>query len=366
MYDALKKDPRCKVTVVYARFTNTYDRGSENELPQYQRAYCSDIKTINNYNPLKNPPDVAIFVKPYDEFIPLQTRFRYIEHITKYTVYIPYGMEFNTDIIKYAFNGYLHAKVWRHIGYGPLVKDYGKYYGFCNGKNIVSWGHPKGDYVCEKIDLPADWIEKISGRKVILWTPHHTIDENDPHHLGTWKKWNKVIFELFSEKKELVLLIRPHPLLFTALKVNNELTEEQIEGLKKQIEKSDNIILDEYQDYRFAIGISDALITDGTTFSLEYLYTNKPEAVTFTNKDSFYNHDEFEKSVCMIGERQDLISFINAIQNGEDPNRDNRVEFSTKYLVKPVEGTIGANIVNHLIGDMLNDLMDPYQDYHIE
>ncbi len=131
VYDALISRNDCTVSVVYVHFS--HNSNLENDEIKRYRKLCPDVITIERYNIQKESPDIAIFVKPYDEYIQKKAQFRYVEKLVDYTVYIPYGMEFNVNLIKYSFNSYLHARVWRHIGHGPLVKEYGSKYGFCDG-----------------------------------------------------------------------------------------------------------------------------------------------------------------------------------------------------------------------------------------
>lgn len=261
-------------------------------------------------------------------------------------------MEFNINLIKYGFNSYLHAKVWRHIGYSDLVKEYGSKYGFCDGNNIVGWGHPKGDYVLEKVEIPPEWISKTKQRKVVLWTPHHTIDSSDPEHVGTWNQWSSLILKYFESDQDVVLILRPHPFLFSRLISNKLATYKEIEDFKEELKKRDNVILDETTDYRISFQISDAIITDGSTFSLEYMYMNKPEAITTDNPQVFYKTEELQKSAYFLNSENDLIKFINDTKNGKDEYSDSRKEFINKYLISPKTKTIGLNIIERIVDEI--------------
>lgn len=357
VYKALERDDRCEVTVVYVNFVNVYDNSSSEEFEIYRKSYCPTIVSLSKYDLQKASPDVAIFVKPYDEMVPEEARFRYVEHCVDYTIYVPYGMEFNTGLIKYAFNGYLHAKVWRHIGYGPVVLEYGAYYGYRNGSNIVDWGHPKGDYSTTLVDIPKQWLEKIRDRKVILWTPHHSIDTKDPNHVGTWIQWSEQIIDLFKKNKSIVLLFRPHPLLFKSLLTNEVLNESSLDELIDFFNTQDNMILDDGPDYRPAFQISNALITDGTTFSVEYLYTRKPEAVTIVDKNKFYKSKEFCEAVQIIDSQKDLVQFVKEVEQDLDLHKRSRNAFMQRYFTIPNGVTIGQNIVNHTLEDMNQEIV---------
>ena len=66
--------------------------------------------------------------------------------------------------------------------------------------------------------------------------------------------------------------------MFGALINQNYMTEEEKNRFIKDLDREDNVIYDNTSDYRIAFYTSDALITDGTSFSFEYRSTGNDYA----------------------------------------------------------------------------------------
>ena len=318
------------------------------------RAMGLPVLRYNEYDLPGDSPDVVFMIKPYGN-TPEQYQFRELELVVPRTVFSPYGMEITVDLIKYGYQHYLHYKAWRHCAYGQIVKEYGTKYGYRNGENIAVWGHPKADLYrnldASRGSIPEAWKSFIDGRKVILWTPHHLIDANS-NGTGTWLIWGEKLLKLAFDNQDLVFIFRPHPLLFGALINSGAMSKDKYNEIRRKIDASPNILWDDTTDYRNAIYASDAIITDGTTFSIEYLYTKKPILLTPRNMEGFYH---YEKMLCSyyIGKTfEDIASYIDMIRKGEDPLREQRLHFYEETLFLPNDGTVGDNIIDNVNKDL--------------
>lgn len=350
VYTAMASDERFEVKLVYVPFfhvNKTEGNGIqlylEDNLPVVPHTEC-DLSREN--------PDVVIFAKPYNS-IPPQFYIREVEKIVERTVYIPYGMEINYDLIYYGFQNYLHYRVWRHVGYGPLVKKVGAQYGFRNGENIAVWGHPKADQhgPDRTYSIPEEWQKKIRGRRVLLWCPHHTIVPG-PECVSTWLDFSGTVFAQAEKHKDIVLLWRPHPMLLGALVNNHHLTQEEMEQFLAEKTAIDNVILDRSEDYRVAFAASDGMISDGTTFSIEYLYTGKPLMLTTKKLGSFYNGEALKKGLYIGRDKADIASFMDNFAAGRDPKRQVRQELRRELFFQPQGKSVGQNIADHIIADI--------------
>lgn len=354
LYKLLVNDFRFEVKVVYVPFFHKNASYTDNNIELYQKA---GIQIINydKYDLSEDNPDIVFFAKPYS-LIPQQFYITEIEKIVDKTVYIPYGMEASYNLLTYSFCEYLHYRVWRHIVHGPGVKLIGTQYGYRNGENIVVWGHPKMDYYLsvEKSVIPKDWIEKINGRKVVCWCPHHTILPGKEHS-STWLDYQEIIFEWFDKHKEVFLLWRPHPLLFGAIVNNGYMTQDKLNDFLSEKEGADNIILDMNGDYHPAFECSYAMITDGTTFSVEYLGTGNPLMMTTNDITSYYNYEDAQKGLYIGDSKKAVIEFLENVSMGYDPKRKLREEYAANIIFYPKGKTISEYIVENLLKDLVND-----------
>ncbi len=321
---------------------------------QYYRDLGYDAISYKDYDIREDSPDIALLIKPYGGVPEGYQPKDLTEYICR-IIYIPYGMEATTELIKYGFQYYLQYKAWRHCAYGDVVKEFGTRYGYRNGENIVVWGHPKADYVSgvknNKQNIPDEWKQKIHGRKTILWTPHHLVNEND-EATGTFLIWGASILDKMEAERGLAFIFRPHPMLTGNLINSGKYTAAMIEDLRDRIDKSENIIWDDNEQYYYSFCASDAIITDGTTFCIEYLYTKRPILLTPRNMSKFYSYEDMLKSYYIANDSNDIDNFISMIKNGKDPLKEKRNAFYKKLFYLPKGITVGENIIMNAKRDL--------------
>ena len=353
VYSFMMNDFRYEVKVVYVPFRHLNATYEDNNIELYRKDGVQ-VTNYEKYNLSEDNPDIVFFAKPYD-CIPSQFYITEVEKIIDKTVYIPYGMESTFRLLRYGFQEYLHYRVWRHIVYGEYVKEVGKKFGYRNGENIVVWGHPKMDCFanCNNVDVPQEWKEKIDIRKVVCWCPHHTI-LHGKEHLSTWLDYQETIFEWFEKHTDMVLLWRPHPLLFGAIVNNGFMSQNELEAFVNEKKNKENIIFDDYENYYFSFECSDAMLTDGTTFSVEYLGTGKPLMLTTDDITSYYNYEEAEKGLYIGSSKESVIEFLENVRNDCDPKRESRNAYTQKTIFYPKGKTISEYIADNILEDLLH------------
>lgn len=337
--------------VVYLEFLNPNFRTKVDMLSVYMNDYNLPIIPSYNYNLKKESPDIVFLQKPYNT-VPRKFWPEEILACCERVVYIPYGMELNVNLIKYGFQYPTHYKVWKHIVYSNEVEEYAKRFGYRGGKNVCVLGHPKADAIRiakEKgRDIPKEWKEKIYGRKVILWTPHHLVGEND-EDIGTWNEVKDCILNYFYENHNIVLLFRPHPLLLNNLVKKKYHSRKEIDALIERMKRQENIIVDEEMDYRYAFMASDAIITDPTTFSFEYIYTGKPTFVTIKNPNAIYCKERYLKAVYSGLSEDKIAGFIDdVVLDGADEKQEQRIAFRSDELGYDEGMNVGEKIIRYL------------------
>ena len=353
VFMAAEQDPDYETALVYTPFFHL-NFGEQTDCFDEYKAMGVPVIRHSEYDLIGQSPDLVFIIKPYGN-VPERYEFKNIEKVIPRAVYIPYGMEITTDLIKYGFQYYLHYKAWRHCAYGEVVKEYGKRYGYRNGENIAVWGHPKADHYQDMDEkrsrIPAEWKQIIGGRKTILWTPHHLIDLGD-QGTGTWLLWGEKILDLAINTPDIVFIVRPHPLMMGALVNNGVMSESQVKKLQERMEQAENIIFDTSALYYNAFYAADAIITDGTTFCVEFLYTKKPILLTPRNMQGFYLYHEMQKSYYIAQDMKDIAAYIKMVQEGEDPLCEKRLQLYQRMFFLPEDGTVGENIMKQVKHDV--------------
>lgn len=356
VFAAVQHSENYEFSLVYIPFSHVNFTEQTDYYDTY-KAMGLPILRHNEYDLIENSPDIAFVIKPYAN-IPEPYQTRHLEAVISRLIYIPYGMEITMDLIQYGFQYYTHYKAWRHCAYGNIVKEYGTKYGYRNGENIAVWGHPKADHYIhsnsEHINIPSEWGEIIRGRKVILWTPHHLVDLNS-NGTGTWLIWGERILNEAVRHPDICFIFRPHPLMFGALINNNYMSQQEVDLLLKKIQDSDNIIYDANASYLYAFNAADAIITDGTTFSVEFLYTQKPILLTPRNMDGFYIYHEMLESYYIVRCARDITNFMEMIQSGKDPLKSKRLSLYNRLFFIPGTGTVGEYILQEIKKELTDE-----------
>ena len=353
LFHAAEKDQRYKASLVYTPFYHQNFSNQTNWLEEYQNMGLPVIPH-DQYDMVQESPDLVLLIKPYKN-VPNGYQYEELVKVIPRVVYVPYGMEITMDLIQFAFQYCLHYQAWRHVVYGPIVRQYAEKYGYRGGENVVAWGHPKADQFWDmegkKDQIPDTWKKLIDGRKTILWTPHHLINP-DQDGTGTWMIWGNKILDYAIQRKDLCFIIRPHPLLFGALEHDAGYSAKAVQKLRDRILAASNIILDETPSYREAFYASDAIITDGTTFSVEYLYTKKPILLTPRNLRGFYFYKEMMESYYIGDSFPKIQDFIEMVSRGEDPLKEKRLSLHDSVFTLPEKGTVAENILDNIAADL--------------
>ena len=364
VFAAAQQNEDYEASLVYTPF---YHENFSEQIDYYDAYREQGLPVLRHqeYDLPLDSPDVAFVMKPYAN-IPEPYQPKHLEQVVPRIVFIAYGMELTTDLIKFGFQYYAHYKAWRHCAYGSIMKEFGKKYGYRSGENIAVWGHPKADHYRDmekgRQSIPAEWKQRIGDRKVILWTPHHLIDLNSTG-TGTWQIWGERILEMALDNPDIFFIIRPHPLMVGALVNGGVYTQEQMAQILERVNGAENMIWDTSPSYLPAFYASDAIITDGTTFSFEFLYTKKPILLTPRNMEGFYQYQDMMESYYIVSRVQDISDFIQMIRSGEDPLKEKRLAMYEKTFFIPENGTVGENIMRQVKIDLEKECMPMKHDH---
>jgi GT2 family glycosyltransferase len=126
------------------------------------------------------------------------------------------------------------------------------------------------------------------------------------------------------------------------------MSSQSVEAMICKIKNSENIIYDDTADYRIAFDLADAIITDGTTFCVEFLYTGRPILLTPRNIKGFYLYEEMIKNYYIAEDINDVAEYIDMIRNDKDPLREKRITMRDDVLFIPEGCSVGENIMNNV------------------
>lgn len=359
IYQAAQDDERFDTTLVYTPFYHGNSTSAYDNYEVYKEMGLQVLKH-DEYNLAVESPDIVVILKPYDSCVPAQYRTPELEIVVERLVFISYGMETNMDFVDYNYRMYLQYRAWKIIAYGDIVKQIGTKYGYANGENIAVWGHPRADSyldMASKRDIiPQEWNDVIKGRSTILWTPHHMVDLSE-NGTGTWLLWKDTMLSAILSHPEIVFIWRPHPLMMGAIVNNGLMSKKELDSFIYELTSHENIIYDTNPDYRTSFYASDAIITDATSFCVEYLYTENPILLTPRNMNALYMHEEMNDCYYVAHSSSEIREFIKMVSDKGDPLRQKRLELKQAMFHIPSGVTTSQNILNNIFSELTKEEM---------
>lgn len=135
--------------------------------------------------------------------------------------------------------------------------------------------------------LPANWRERIEGKKVVLYNTGVASLLN-----GGEKHIEKIaqVLDIFRSQSEVVLWWRPHPLELTTVASMRPDLAKKYESVRRSYEKENWGILDTSADVHRAIAVSDAYYGDWSSLIHLYKATGKP--ILLSNDDALRECDK--------------------------------------------------------------------------
>ncbi len=360
VWQAANSDKRFSVMVVVSRFIHPYASEAETfeemrkllteeGVPHCLESEC-DLESFS--------PHVVFIQNPYETTRPAQFSLAQLTQAGSLIAYIPYGLEIGGGSwnLNAQFDTPLHNAAWRIFARSERHKAMFAKYCRKGNSQVVVTGHPKFDAQKSAAAprVPSALIEKIAGRKVVLWTPHFTV--------GTGLKWStfdiygSYILEEILRRQELFLLLRPHPLFFKTMLEQNVWNEEGERIFRETVEGAGNIALDENADYSMAFSVADALMADAGSFLLEFLPTLKPILYLHCADGEGLNDDgELIRFLYAAFDKEDISGFLDRIATGQDPKRQQRIAVLPEFLYGlNDESTAGERICEHLYRALSN------------
>ena len=270
-----------------------YDRNPDGSFREehYEGELFPEDVTVTYYDEYDfglRMPDVIFIHNPYDDgnFVTSVHPYFYSKNLKNFTeklVYVPYFIQNGEGIDEdYAtpsavlYADYIIAQTEKERE--DYIRHCSKRYPGVNFKEkVLALGSPKIDKARsvnrENVKVPEEWLERIEGKKVILYnTSLNGLLKAGDEYLEKMKD----VFALFQNREDAVLLWRPHPLMESTLLSMRPVLYAQYMELKNWFQKDKIGIYDDTADMYPAIGISDAYYGDWSSLVWLYRETGKP------------------------------------------------------------------------------------------
>ena len=347
IYDEMTKNPRFKPLIVVTKnsaenLDNPSYQSKEEILETFEFFKKRGMNVTLGYDFKKNKhipfkkfgPDIIIYQHPW-----------YVETsqgpvvCSKFalTAYVPYDIpttkletEYNLRFYQYVENFYVINDKIKNF-YAPLMDN--------KGANLKAVGAPSLDILASA---------GSTNSKYVIYAPHWTINHENTIAYSTFKENGKFILEYAQKHPEFEWVFKPHPMLKKAILDNNFMSQAEVEEYYLAWEKLGEACFDgDY--YKYFIN-SKLLLTDCSTFLIEYLVTQKPLIRLVSKNATEFNiiAEEAVEACYNVQKNEELEQTLNQLLvQGHDSMNDKRIQVSEQFRQKATE-----NIINDLLAQV--------------
>ena len=352
VYRHCTADPRFQVHVVNIGFASKI-HGSSKCSAYFRKKGIPYIEGVDEPVRLERlTPDIIAVSSPYDEFRPPHYRTPNLLRYAK-LMYICYGPDFADQqgaLAKQVYGFDTQKNAWRIFSRSQRTVGHYRKYGGVPARRIVCLGHPRIDqyYSDSAVDLLPEALTSASaGKFKIIYAPHHSLQG-----WSTFLRYADQIRRLLDENEDCYLVFRPHPILKLTLSASHSMSEEAF----LRLFDGERCCLYDGEDYYALFRWSDLLISDASSFLVEYAPTRNP-IMYLHREDGRGLDDTLREDVhgsCYVAANEaDIATLFKQITNGSDPMRDVRPRFQENMDVGMFSGGSGERIARYL-GDKLS------------
>ena len=328
IYERCQKDETITAQLVHVPFLSPDKSNQIEEERDCYRQKGYQIIAAEEYDLAEESPDIAFYLKPYD-LIPVPFSVGQVTKAGVRCVYAPYGFYAaeGKEFTAYACALPMQTAAWFVLADGKKHAQDLKRYGYRDGENVLCSGNPRVDLLRRPEQFPSrpEAWKKLEGKKTVLYNTHFTVEEGSG--FGTFPEFGKALFEWFEQNPDLGLIWRPHPLLHQHLIRLGLFSQKEWDELVSRLDRLENVAVDTGADYLPSFYYSDAILSDGTSFLKEYLFTERP--VCYTRKQNSIDHfnDSHLLPCYTIADRFDQIeAFLKDLRAGNDPDKERRMQ----------------------------------------
>lgn len=370
MWDALESiylaaagDKDCEIHVMPVPYYHVKEDRTALEMEYEGNLFPEDIPIVDyrKYRIEDMQPDAIFIHNPYDDknFVTSLPERYFSSELKKYTdhlVYVPYYVSGYTEKDFFCLMPGVH-NAWRIFVQSERIREV--YIRYHSPEKIVASGLPQIDKVInneqKKPEVPDEWKQALSGRKVFLLNTHL---DNIINNAEDMVRGMEQLIELFEERKNAAVIWRPHPLSLETAKAMNPSILKRYSHLVERFKMLHNGAYDETSDPHLAIALADAYVGDWSSLVVMFGVTGKP---IFIREIVMFGKQERDASQMMLQQREKEISegrrfetvyyedsvcledYVTMILQGRDTLMESRKkEFAN--LVSNTQGTVGKQI----------------------
>lgn len=309
----------------------------------------------DTYTDLSGQFDIIAFATPYEGVTHRYYMIKYLYRKNVLTIYTNYGYCISSNLfIQQVAPSFFIAYLWNIYGICRYEMEIYKKYSLYHGKNAILTGFLKMDaFTKPKTNL--------SGRKLIIIAPHHTVGDKwkNTLELSNFPKYYNLILQLPERYPQIDFVFRPHPLLFETLIEQNIWTQQQVDEYLQKLTSFPNVRYSTEGDYSQLFANSDALIHDCGSYMAEYYFMDKPQCFVVKSDEVIMKHlNEFGQECISHAYKayseQDIVNFIESVVISEN---DVKYEERRNFWEQELKCNY-PNIVNSILESIKNTILN--------
>jgi tetratricopeptide (TPR) repeat protein len=343
VYAAFRADPSWETTLVALPYNHPYLPNPADRTAIFSFLAKEGLPFVRGEDFALEPgcADVLFLQNPYDVTRPAGWTAPELLRVVPRLAYVPYAIEIGgtSEDTTHQFNQPVHNLGWAVFARSAAHRALFAQHGRVGNAHVAVTGHPKFDLLCGLAHAEPDpeLAAFARGRPVVLWNPQFDI-RPDGSGYSTFLTWWKFLPEEFARRPELAFVIRPHPLFFTTLAARGLLTQTQIDEFLARCDAAGNVRIDRSPSYLAVFAAADAMISDGSSFLIEFGATGKPICYLHNARGPLahlhYELDlDFVRTECAWAESEESIrSFLDTVQRASGPERAARAAAAQRRL----------------------------------
>ncbi len=311
--------------------------------------------------------DIVFVQNPYDVTRPAPLHVANLLRLVPRLAYVPYGLEIgggernNTMVM----NMPLQQSAWLVCARSERQRQAYAKHCLTGNAHVAVTGHAKLDPLRDLSRIDTAELDRFAaGRRLVGWNPHFDLRPKAGSRYGegfsTFLRWWEQVLAEFAHRPELALVIRPHPLLFGTLEARRIWTPAQTQDFLRRAAATGNVLIDRSASYLPLFARTDAMLSDASSFILEYGATGKPLLYLHNPDGPGLNDDgDFVRDHLAWAEQdEDLARFLDDVAAGRDPRGEARRRAFPDYMHQPPEG-VGRAVKQAILDRLAAELPAP-------
>ena len=362
IYELMAREERFNVSIVLT-ISTTYSKEQQAKDLESLRAYFFmkgieyfdyDEKADTGFDMNRLNPDIIFYPQPYDGFSCALHDYKNFR--SKLLCFVPYGIGQTEEA--WFYNTQFHNLAWKLYYPFPVDLERSRKIAHNKGRNMVISGYTNFDLYLSPSATDV-WKLKDNRLKRLIWAPHFSIGTKHTIYTHSNFLWMAEMMIKFAQQYEnkLQIAFKPHPRLKSELYKHPEWGKVKTDEYYHKWEEMPNTFV-ETGDFIDLFKTSDAMIHDCSSFSIEYLFVNKPVAfVTRDLQSTFSDLPKFGQQAIkmhyIVKNEKEISAFIEDVVLAENDNmKAQRTDFFLTHL-KPQSGlTTNEFIVNDIKGSL--------------